>query len=316
MEKLIVILGPTAVGKTELSFALAEKYQTELVSGDAYQIYRQMDIGTAKPGKEELRRYRHYLIDIADPDEAYSAARFCQMAAQAITKINQAGKVPLLVGGTGLYVQSLLEGYDFQASRMTKELKEKASIRLRSLDEAGLKKYIRENTGWQPEDWHELLSNTHRLNRLLSAIENGEGRQFVQSGKATGLVYDAYVIGLRLPRPVLYERIEKRVDLMLKNGWLEEVKQLLAQGYTTDLQSMKAIGYAELALCVQGEMSLDEAAERIKIRTRHFAKRQLTWFKRMPYIHWYDKDQYSDEAALAEKIIADIEKSGLIQAAR
>lgn len=311
MEKLLAIVGPTAVGKTALSFALAKAYQTDLVSGDAYQIYRHMDIGTAKPSKDELARYRHYLIDIADPDQPYSAARFCQMASQAIRQINEAGKIPILVGGTGLYVQSLLEGYEFRSARMTQELKEKAQQRLASLDEESLKAYIREQTDWEPPDWHELLANSHRLNRLVSAIENGEGKAFVRAGKAAGLIYEAYVIGLRLPRPVLYERINQRVDLMLRAGWLEEVKQLLALGYTPDLQAMKAIGYEELAHCVKGELSVAEAAEKIKIRTRHFAKRQLTWFKRMPYIHWYDKNQFASEEALAEKVIYDIEKSGL-----
>ena len=272
MEKVIAIIGPTAVGKTALSFSLADHYGTDLISGDAYQIYRHMDIGTAKPTADELAQYRHYLIDIAGPDEPYSAAKFCRMAGAAITKINGEGNIPILVGGTGLYVQSLLEGYDFQASRMTAADKRQAEEKLNSLDRENLKAYIRKETDWEPPDWHELLSNTHRLTRLVSAIEQGEGRSFVRQGKAHDLVYDAYVIGLRLPREVLYDRIEKRVDIMVEAGWIDEVRHLLSIGISPDSQAMKAIGYQELSRYVTGTMTLEDAVFQIKARTRHFAK--------------------------------------------
>ena len=307
MEKVIAIIGPTAVGKTALSFSLADHYGTDLISGDAYQIYRHMDIGTAKPTADELAQYRHYLIDIAGPDEPYSAAKFCRMAGAAITKINGEGNIPILVGGTGLYVQSLLEGDDFQASRMTAADKRQAEEKLNSLDRENLKAYIRKETDWEPPDWHELLSNTHRLTRLVSAIEQGEGRSFVRQGKAHDLVYDAYVIGLRLPREVLYDRIEKRVDIMVEAGWIDEVRHLLSIGISPDSQAMKAIGYKELSRYVTGTMTLEDAVFQIKARTRHFAKRQLTWFKRMPYIHWYDKDHYENEQALIAAVLADID---------
>ena len=307
MEKVIAIIGPTAVGKTALSFSLADHYGTDLISGDAYQIYRHMDIGTAKPTADELAQYRHYLIDIAGPDEPYSAAKFCRMAGAPITKINGEGNIPILVGGTGLYVQSLLEGYDFQASRMTAADKRQAEEKLNSLDRENLKAYIRKETDWEPPDWHELLSNTHRLTRLVSAIEQGEGRSFVRQGKAHDLVYDAYVIGLRLPREVLYDRIEKRVDIMVEAGWIDEVRHLLSIGISPDSQAMKAIGYQELSRYVTGTMTLEDAVFQIKARTRHFAKRQLTWFKRMPYIHWYDKDHYENEQALIAAVLADID---------
>ena len=307
MEKVIAIIGPTAVGKTALSFSMADHYGTDLISGDAYQIYRHMDIGTAKPTADELAQYRHYLIDIAGPDEPYSAAKFCRMAGAAITKINGEGNIPILVGGTGLYVQSLLEGYDFQASRMTAADKRQAEEKLNSLDRENLKAYIRKETDWEPPDWHELLSNTHRLTRLVSAIEQGEGRSFVRQGKAHDLVYDAYVIGLRLPREVLYDRIEKRVDIMVEAGWIDEVRHLLSIGISPDSQAMKAIGYQELSRYVTGTMTLEDAVFQIKARTRHFAKRQLTWFKRMPYIHWYDKDHYENEQALIAAVLADID---------
>lgn len=306
MDKVIAIVGPTAVGKTALSFTLARHYQTGLISGDAYQIYRHMDIGTAKPTPEELRQYPHDLIDIADPDEAYSAAVFCDMAGRAIHRLNEAHKIPIVVGGTGLYVQSLLEGYEFGAAKMDESLKKKALACIEGEDPKVLQDYIRRETKWEPADWHELFANRHRLTRLVAAIINGEGEAFVRMGKADGLVYDAYVIGLRLPREVLYDRIEKRIDVMLDAGWVEEVRHLLDVGISPDAQSMKAIGYGEIVRYLQGEWSLTEAAEEIKKRTRHFAKRQLTWYKRMPYIHWFDKDQYKSEDALAADVLAKI----------
>ena len=175
------------------------------------------------------------------------------------------------------------------------------------MSEVELKSYIMEQTEWQPADWHELLSNTNRLVRLMAAIERGEGRQLVRAGKAEGLVYDAFVVGLSLPRSELYERIERRVDLMLEAGWPEEVKGLLDAGVSPQCQSMKAIGYEELALYAQGKMTLADAAERIKIRTRRFAKRQMTWYRRMPYIRWFEKERYPSEEALADDVIAWIE---------
>ena len=169
-KPLIVLTGPTAVGKTALSIQLARRIGGEIISADSMQVYRHMDIGTAKPTADELTRYRHYLIDIADPDEPYSAAKFCCMAGEAITKINGEEKIPILVGGTGLYVQSLLEGYDFQASRMTEADKRRAQAKLEGLDEETLKDYIRKETDWEPPDWHELLSNTHRLTDRKSVV--------------------------------------------------------------------------------------------------------------------------------------------------
>lgn len=306
MEQVIVIIGPTAVGKTALSFALAEHFHTDLISGDAYQIYRDMNIGTAKPTREELQRYRHYLIDIAEPGEAYSAAKFCQMANAAIHTVHQEGNIPILVGGTGLYVQSLLEGYRFDTTHVDEEARRKAKEMIQSMDAEHLQAYIAAQTDWQPADWHELLANTNRLIRLMAAICKGEGRQFVRATKADGLVYNAYVIGLSLPRDVLYARIEKRIDLMLEAGWIDEVRRLIAQGVPLDCQAMKAIGYQELAAYLQQKMPLELAVEQIKKRTRHFAKRQLTWYRRMPYIHWFEKNAYPSETALAADVIHHI----------
>ena len=307
MNKIIAIIGPTAVGKTALSFKLAERFQTELVSADAYQVYKGMDIGTAKATKDELATYRHHLIDIIEPNEDFSAAAFQEAARTTIEDLHERGKIPILVGGTGLYVQSLLEGYEFKAKRHSREERQAALSRIAALSEEELKAYITEKTGYEPPDWHELLSNSHRLVRLVGAIEKGEGAAAVMPQKAGGPLYHAFVIGLSLPRQVLYERIEKRIDAMIEAGWIDEVQQLLQDGVLPEAQAMKAIGYKELVLYLDGQLSLEAASELIKKRTRHFAKRQMTWFKRMPYIRWYEKDDFVTEDELASAVIQDIE---------
>lgn len=307
MNEIIAIIGPTAVGKTALSFKLAERFQTELVSADAYQVYKGMDIGTAKATKDELATYRHHLIDIIEPNEDFSAAAFQEAARTTIEDLHERGKIPILVGGTGLYVQSLLEGYEFKAKRHSKEERQAASSRIAALSEEELKAYITEKTGYEPPDWHKLLSNSHRLVRLVGAIEKGEGAAAVMPQKAGGPLYHAFVIGLSLPRQVLYERIEKRIDAMIESGWIDEVQQLLQDGVLPEAQAMKAIGYKELVLYLDGQLSLEAASELIKKRTRHFAKRQMTWFKRMPYIRWYEKDDFVTEVELASAVIQDIE---------
>ena len=307
MNEIIAIIGPTAVGKTALSFKLAERFQTELVSADAYQVYKGMDIGTAKATKDELATYRHHLIDIIEPNEDFSAAAFQEAARTTIEDLHERGKIPILVGGTGLYVQSLLEGYEFKAKRHSREERQAALSRIAALSEEELKAYITEKTGYEPPDWHELLSNSHRLVRLVGAIEKGEGAAAVMPQKAGGPLYHAFVIGLSLPRQVLYERIEKRIDAMIESGWIDEVQQLLQDGVLPEAQAMKAIGYKELVLYLDGQLSLEAASELIKKRTRHFAKRQMTWFKRMPYIRWYEKDDFVTEVELASAVIQDIE---------
>lgn len=307
MNEIIAIIGPTAVGKTALSFKLAERFQTELVSADAYQVYKGMDIGTAKATKDELATYRHHLIDIIEPNEDFSAAAFQEAARTTIEDLHERGKIPILVGGTGLYVQSLLEGYEFKAKSHSQEERQAALKRIAALSEKELKAYITEKTGYEPPDWHELLSNSHRLVRLVGAIEKGDGAAAVMPQKAGGPLYHAFVIGLSLPRQVLYERIEKRIDAMIESGWIDEVQQLLQDGVLPEAQAMKAIGYKELVLYLDGQLSLEAASELIKKRTRHFAKRQMTWFKRMPYIRWYEKDDFVTEDELASAVIQDIE---------
>lgn len=302
MDKLITVLGPTAVGKTALSFALAEAFQTELISGDAYQVYKYMNIGTAKPTPEELQRYPHHLINIKEPADRFTAVEFQQLAAQAVATINHAGKWPVLVGGTGLYVQSLLEGYCFGAPKVTLDIRERAAVRYAQSSKLELQAYLQAHTDFDLSHWEELLCNKHRMIRVLELIESGASNDYIKPGKV-GLSYNNIVIGLWLPRDVLYERINRRVELMMETGWVEEVEQLLRMGISVDAQAMKGIGYRDIVTMLAGGLTKAAALEKIQKETRHFAKRQLTWYKRMPYIHWIHKDEYPSEDVMAKQVI-------------
>lgn len=306
MDKVVAIVGATAVGKTALSFALAEKLKAPLISGDAYQVYKHMDIGTAKPTPEELRQFRHYFINILQPEQTYSAAQFCIQAKQYIAQYNEQHAIPIVVGGTGLYIQALLEGYEFGAPQSVPAIRTQVIQRIKHSNVATLKAHIYKHTQWEPRDWHELLANKNRLIRLLEAIELGQGKEFIHASKASSPCYDAYVIGLSLPRSVLYERIEKRIDMMIQQGWIDEVRYLLQLGCDMESQAMKAIGYRELAAYIRHELSLEKAVMIIKKRTRQFAKRQITWFKRMPYIHWFAKETYGTESELIQDVMANL----------
>ncbi len=306
-DRAVVIVGPTAVGKTALSFYLADRYQTELISGDAYQIYRYMNIGTAKPTLEELARYPHHLIDILEPEETFSAAQFQKMAAKKIRDLNEAGKLPVLVGGTGLYVQSLLEGYSFEQPKTEEKSRKAAETLYESLSDSERADYVRPYVQSQAITT-ELLHNRHRMIRLMEMIALGIAGTGIAEKKKSELQYDAAVIGLSLPREELYKRIDLRVQLMIDAGWIEETKQLLARGIDRNCQSMKAIGYRTIALYLEGQMSREEMTAQIQKETRHFAKRQLTWYKRMPYIQWFDKQSYASEKALAEAVGAYIDQ--------
>ena len=304
-QRLIVILGPTAVGKTSLSVKLAKILQTEIVSGDSMLVYRGFDIGSAKPTMEERQGIPHHLIDIREPWEHYNVTDFKKEAERLIFEINEKGKIPLLVGGTGLYAKSLLEGYQFNETAGNKTYRE----HLQNLAETHGKAYVHAMLEKiDAESAARLHENDFR--RVIRAIEVAElgGERISQEKKIAcqdELVYDAYVIGLRRERQQLYERINLRVDLMMQHGLLEEVRTLLHRGITREMQAMKGIGYKEMAAALLGEISIQEAVESIQKSTRHFAKRQFTWYRKMPYIHWYDVDHMSEDDVFL-KILDDI----------
>ncbi len=300
-EKLIVIAGPTASGKTALAVELARRLDTEIISGDSMLVYKGLDIGTAKPGKKEMGGIRHHLIDILDAGAGFNVTDFINLAKPVITLLNQQGRIPILAGGTGLYIKSLVEGYQFNETSGDPEYRES----LQRLAEEKGREYVFDMLRKVNPDAAERLhiNNFRRIIRALEVYHLG-GEQ-ISEEKASELAYDVFAIGLGWERSVLYERINRRVDIMIEQGLYNEVEGLLKNGISDSCQSMKGIGYKELLPAVRGEISLDEAADKIKQNTRHFAKRQLTWYRKMPYIRWYDAQAEVDEK-LADKIYHDM----------
>lgn len=302
--RLIVILGPTAVGKTGAAIALARKLHTEIISGDSQLVYRGFDIGAAKPTAQELAVVPHHLIDILDGDAGYNVTDFCAAAQEKIAELNAQGRIPILCGGTGLYVKALLEGYEFNETTGSDELRRQLEREAREASPDDPRGYLLQKLkSLDPMAGEKLLHRDAR--RIVRAIEvalAGESisRQRLSKAEKTAemkdLVYDACVIGLMRERSSLYQRINRRVDDMLRDGLVDEVKSLMAAGIDRGCQSMRAIGYRETAAYLAGEISYDKMAEDIKKNTRHFAKRQLTWYRRMPYVRWVDPTDCSEES--------------------
>jgi tRNA dimethylallyltransferase len=282
---LIVIVGPTAVGKTEIALQLAERMNGEIVSADSRLFYRGMNIGTAKPTCEELARVPHHLIDVADPDDTWSLALFQRAAREAIQSVHERGRLPFLVGGTGQYVRAVTEEWDLPS--------QEPDYRLRQILEK-----IGAEIG--PQALHRQLAvidleaaariepnNIRRTIRALEVIFHTGQRFSVQRRKATS-PYSLLQIGLIRPRPELYARVDARIDAMLAAGFVEEVKELLAKGYAPELPTLSAIGYREIIAYLQGRMTLEEAVAQMKRLTRNFVRRQANWFSQTdPTIHWF-----------------------------
>lgn len=276
--KVITILGPTASGKTALSVRLAKELGSVVISGDAFQVYRGMDIGTAKVTAEEADGVPHFLVNCLDPREPYSAARFCELAGAVIREENEKGRIPILAGGTGLYIQSLLEGYEFLPKGEGRK-----GIWQEFYQKHGAEGLAEEILRRAPGA--EVPPDPQRRIRMLEVMDAaGAPKKAEKSGE---LVYDGPVIGLFMDREELYQRINLRVERMAEKGLLSEVERLLAEGVPTSAQSMQGIGYKEMVPVAEGKRSLADAVQLIQKNTRHFAKRQITWYKRMPYIRWF-----------------------------
>ena len=305
-ERLVVLIGPTAVGKTALSLALARRLDAEIISGDSMLFYRGFDIGTAKPTKEERAAVPHHFIDILAPEASFNVMDFQRLAREEIGRIAARGRLPLVVGGTGLYIKSLLEGYVFNETSGDRAYREKLERLAQEKGKAFVHGLLQEA---DPEAAARLhVNDFRRVVRALEVVSLGNEHISEQREAAGGeLAYDAYVIGLWRERQALYARIEERVDAMLEAGLADEVHSLLAEGVPRDCPAMKGIGYREMLAYLAGSMDLPLAAEEIKKATRHFAKRQLTWFRKMPYVHWYAASQ--GEELLLEKICTDIRRS-------
>ena len=298
MNRLIVIVGPTAVGKSALALQLAQRLGGEIVSGDSMCVYRGMDIGTAKPSREERNLAPHHLIDIKDPAEPFSVVEFQQLASETINQINQRGKLPVLVGGTGLYIQALLEGYQFSPTGKTP---------LRTAL-APTEKLYQQLAELDPVTAAHIHPNDHK--RIVRALEVAmtENRSLSKS-KSNSLQYDCLVFVLTMDREELYRRIEQRVDTMVEQGLMAEVAGLLDQGLASDATALQAIGYKEFVACIRDNLSPETAISLIKQSSRRYAKRQLTWFRRMPYLEWIDHTAAGDvESALTTIIRRVAEK--------
>lgn len=291
---LVVILGPTAVGKTDLSILLAERLGGEIISADSRLFYRGMDIGTAKPDLEARARVPHHLIDVADPDEVWSLAKFQDSANDAILDIHSRGRLPMLVGGTGQYIRAVIEGWDIPRTKPDKPLRKALND---WAEQIGAYELHHRLTILDPQAAAKIdPRNVRRTVRALEVIFH-TGKLFSDQRKMRQSPYDALVVGLTRDREELYQRIDTRIQDMLASGFVAEVSDLLSQGYSPHLATLSAIGYREIVAYLQGEISLDEAQERMKRQTRVFVRRQANWFKPDdPNIHWFDASQQPIDA--------------------
>lgn len=289
---ILAIAGPTAAGKTEYSIRLAKAFSGEIISADSMQIYRHMDIGSAKPSPLELAHVKHHLIGFADPKAPFSAADYQREARACIEQVFSQGKLPVISGGTGLYINSILYDMDFSSTAGREDLR-------RRYEEAAAlhgNQWVHERLrAMDPEAAKRIHPNN--LKRVIRAMElleySGEGLpDFARSFCKTS-AYEAVIIGLTWDREELYQRIEQRVDILMAAGLLQEVKELLDLGLSSKDQSMQGIGYKEIIGHLEGLYSLEEAVFLIKRNTRRYAKRQLTWFRRLPEIRWFNLSEYA-----------------------
>jgi tRNA dimethylallyltransferase len=285
---LLIVAGPTATGKTKIAIELALRLGAEIISADSMQIYRYMDIGTAKPSPEERKLVPHHLIDLISPAEPFTVADYQRLFSATCQQLQENGVLPLLTGGTGLYIRAVTRGYNFPGPPINQELR--SSLR-QDAQELGKEEMHRRLAAVDPESAGRIHPND--LKRVLRALEvyltTGAPISSWQKQKRNGktLPEDTIYIGLARDREELYQRIELRVDLMIAQGLLEEVRGLLEKGFGPELQSMQGLGYKELAPVVKGQTTLEEAVRLLKKRTRNYAKRQMTWFKKEPVEKWF-----------------------------
>lgn len=285
MENLVIITGPTGIGKTELSLELAKKYKGEIISSDSMQIYKKLNIGTAKIDLDKTS-IPHHMIDIIEPSDNFTVADFKSSARKIITDINNRGGLPFLVGGTGLYINSLVYNLDFTETEPDYEYRDE----LREILEEEGSEFLYEKLQDQDRNMAEKIhkNNGQRIIRALEILKNGNKKDdnFREENNDYNLIY----IGLNMDRAKLYQKINQRVDKMIDLGLIDEVKNLLDEGLDKNSQSLKAIGYKEVISYLDGEIDFDEMVDLIKKNSRHYAKRQLTWFRRDKRIKWFDRE--------------------------
>lgn len=307
MNKCLIIVGPTAVGKTRLSINLALRLNSEIISADSMQIYKSMDIGTAKASKEEQKLVNHYMIDIVDPSDSYSVADFKRDSLAIIKDLQAKNKLPIVVGGSGLYINSLTHNLDFSAEKSDDALRKRLQ---KELEERGNESLYEDLKKIDPKSAEKIHHNN--TNRLIRALEVNllSDKKFSESNNdfdEYNRDFDFFIIGLTDDRSSLYDRINKRVDLMLEDGLLAECKILL-ENLDRDCQAMKAIGYKEVISYLNREISYDDMIDLLKKNSRHFAKRQLTWFKRDDRINWLDLSSYDKFEDLEDEVYKKVRK--------
>jgi tRNA dimethylallyltransferase len=282
---LVVIVGPTAVGKTEIALQLAERFGGEIVSADSRLFYRGMDIGTAKPTTEEMARVPHHLVDVSEPNAIWSLAHFQQAAAQAIEEITARDALPFLVGGTGQYIRAVIQSWDLPPQPPDPHLRDALERWVVQVGGAGLHQRL---AVLDPQAAQFIdARNVRRTIRALEVILHS-GQPFSTQRLRSGSPYSLLIIGLQRPREELYRRVDDRIDAMLAAGIIEEVRTLLAKGYSPDLPTLSAIGYREICAYLRGELTLEEAVVQMKRLTRRFVRHQGAWFSAIdPTIHWF-----------------------------
>ena len=312
-KPLVILTGPTAVGKTKASIGLAKAIGGEIISADSMQVYKQMNIGSAKIKPSEMEGVPHYLVDILEPDEEFHVVLFQQMAKQAIQKIYEKGKIPILVGGTGFYIQAVLYDIDFSENEKDTSYREELEKLAQTKGAEYLHDLLREVDEKSAQDIH--ANNVKRVIRALEYFhQTGEKiseHNEEQRKKVSPYNFSYFV--LNDERAHLYERINLRVDQMINEGLVSEVQSLKEKGYTRDMVSMQGLGYKEMLDYLDNKCSLEEAVEIIKRDTRHFAKRQITWFKRESDVTWIDKKEYEyNEERILKAMLQELKERGII----
>lgn len=307
MDKLIILTGPTAAGKTKLSIALAQSVNGEIISADSMQVYRHMNIGSAKIRTEEMQGIKHYLVDILEPSEDFNIVLFQKYAKNSINEILSKGKIPIIVGGTGFYIQSVLYDINFEENVSETSVRKELEEIARQKGNAFLHDMLKECDEAAAEQIHE-----NNVRRVIRAIEfyRQTGKKISEHNdieRRKEAVYDSRYFVLTDNRKRLYENIDLRVDRMIKDGLVDEVKKLINMGCKRDSTAMQGLGYKEIISYLEGEITLDEAIYIIKRDTRHFAKRQLTWFRRERDVIWVEKDKFAyDEEKMLNYMLGEI----------
>lgn len=315
-KPLIILTGPTAVGKTALSIQLAKAVGGEIVSADSMQVYRHMDIGSAKVTKEEMEGIPHYLIDVLEPQDDFNVVTFQTLARQAMDEIYSHGNIPIITGGTGFYIQALLYDIDFRENDEKNPVREELEQLAKDLRDKAAEVLHEKLSQVDPEAAKQIHANN--IKRVIRAIE-----YFKQTGEKISehneemrqkeSPYNFLYYVLTRDRKTLYERIDKRVDIMMKNGLVEEVKKLKSMGCHRGQTSMQGLGYKEILDYLDGDCTLEDAVYILKRDTRHFAKRQLTWFRRERDVRWLDLDEYhGDTDQILKDILKDCEEKGIV----